>query len=123
MLTAGKDLIVIANIMCLTYKDILPFYLKGLFHECSNFSGGVYYLNFDPVRHETVVSSIAFTTLRTVDWRKLPYKTTAELDTLGKLRHDDNTGELEVKYIRDIPVDLKGTCLVPITAGIFEKLL
>lgn len=119
MLINHKDLIVIANMMCLTYKDVMPFFLKGMLHECSAFEiAGAKYKVLHPKEHETAVATIALTTLNTYSTRKLPSKTFDELNAAGKLRHDDNTGELEVRYIRDVPVDLKGTCLVPMTAGI-----
>lgn len=47
--------------------------------------------------------------------------TTAELEAKGKLNKDDTTGEMEVGYVRNVPIDLEGTCLVPISCMLSSK--
>ena len=47
--------------------------------------------------------------------------TTAELEAKGKLNKDDTTGEMEVGYPRHVPIDLEGTCLVPMSCLLSSK--
>ena len=47
--------------------------------------------------------------------------TEAELREKGKLNRDDATGEMEVGYIKNVPIDLEGTCLAPISCLLSSK--
>lgn len=69
----------------------------------------------DTYGKKAYVNVCVLTSLDVVDNSKQPSLTYAELKAKGKLNRDDNR-ELEVKYKKDVPIDLKGTCLVPACA-------
>lgn len=120
MMKYNKDIVTIINMMCLGHKTLLPYTLAGKLNLCSGFTGGAIYRRPDNTLAN--VQSVAITTLRTDYQRVTPKFTTVELLAKGKLYKDDNTGEYEVKYIKDIPIDLQYTCLVPISAAVLYEI-
>ena len=112
MIEAGKDIVVICNFMNLMYKRVKPHLLAKRLNS-TGMSGGSPFLHADG--HIAGVTVDAVTTLDVVDHSRQPSLTTAELEAKGKLNRDDATGEMEVKFIKDVPIDLEGTCLVPAT--------
>ena len=65
----------------------------------------------------------ALTTLKTLPTiRKLPHLTTAELTNKNRLHYEDTTKEMEVSLVQNIPIDLEGTCLTPITAALIPEI-
>ena len=115
MMKHNKDIITIINMMCLSHDILLPYTLNNKFNLCNGFKGFATYKR--PDNTLAFVQSAAITTLLTNYSRRMPSLTTSELLAKGKLYKDDNTGEYEVRYIKDIPIDLEGTCLVPISAA------
>lgn len=119
MIDAGKDIVVICNLMNLMYKRVKSVLLSGQLNSCSAFSGGAKFIHANG--RPAGASCPAVTTLDVVDICRQPSLTTAELEAKGKLNKDDTTGEMEVGYIRNVPIDLEGTCLVPISCLLSSK--
>ena len=119
MIEAGKDIVVICNLMNLMYKRVKPILLSGLLNFCDKFYGGAKYIHANG--HFAGTSSAAVTTLKCETPNAQPAFTTAELQAKGKLNKDDATGEMEVGYYKNVPIDLEGTCLVPMTCLLSSK--
>ena len=113
MIEAGKDIVVICNFMNLMYKRVKPHLLAKRLNASSSFNGGGRFAHVDG--HIVAIKCVAVTTLDVVDHSRQPSLTQAELLAKGKLNKEDSTGEMEVKFIKDVPIDLEGTCLVPAT--------
>lgn len=119
MLEAGKDIVVICNAMNLMYKRVKPIFLAGRLNSCDRFTGGVAFIHADG--HIASFMVCCVTTLKCEDPFRQPSLTTAELEAKGKLNKDDTTGEMEVRFFKNVPIDLEGTCLVPITCLLSSK--
>lgn len=119
MIDAGKDIVVICNMMNLMYKRVKPIFLAGRLNYCNRFTGGAAFIHADG--HIKCFMVCGVTTLDVVDTCKQPSLTTAELEAKGKLNRDDTTGEMEVGYLRHVPIDLEGTCLVPMSCLLSSK--
>lgn len=121
MLEAGKDIVVICNPMNLMCKRVKPIFLTGKFSSAGGYSGGATFNVKHPIPNiaHCVVRSV--TTLKCEDPCKQPSLTKAELEAKGKLNKDDATGEMEVGYLRHVPIDLEGTCLVPMSCLLSSK--
>ena len=123
-----KDFAIIANLMCLGHKKNLNYMLYGKINICS-----------PHLKHDTnngncwpfvwkdnsiaYVWCAALTSLKIHPTnRKLPSLTTAELTKKNRLHYEDTTKEIEVSLVQNIPIDLQGTCLVPITAALIPEI-
>lgn len=122
MIDAGKDIVVICNIMNLMYKRVKPIFLAGRFSSASGYpdGGATFNVNY-PIPHIACCTVRSVTTLKCEDIYTQPAATTVELEAKGKLNRDDATGEMEVKYVKHVPIDLEGTCLVPMTCLFSSK--
>lgn len=116
----NKDFVIIANMMCTLHKPIAKYTLSGkingLFPIVPHNDGGTgwSFIHNSEIKY---VWCCGLTTLATMpSHRKLPSLTTAELAKKNRLHYDDITKEMEVDFMRNIPTDLEGTCLVPMTA-------
>ena len=119
MIDAGKDIAVICNLMVFTNKRVKPIFLAGRLNSCGAYTGGATFIYADGHIASLMVRCV--TTLKCEDPTRQPSLTTAELEAKGKLNKDDTTGEMEVKYTKNVPIDLEGTCLVPITCLLSSK--
>lgn len=123
----SKDFAIIANLMCLGNKKNLHFLLSGKINVCDlnvkarHNSGNAWPF----VWKDNSIAYVwcnALTTLKTLPTsRKLPHLTTAELAKKNKLHYEDTTKEMEVSLVQNIPTDLQGTCLAPITAALIPE--
>ena len=108
------DVVLIVNMMAMMYKNVLPYVITGRFCCNNMFSGGGIFTrpNSDIVN----VCVISITTFLDA-YRKIKYKynTVQQLKDKGKFIYADGTQTLELKYIRDIPIDYDGEIYVPIT--------
>lgn len=122
MIDAGKDIVVICNLMNLMYKQVKPIFLAGRFSSACGYPGGEATFNVNyPIQRVTYCPVRTVTTLKCEDPFRQPSLTTAELEAKGKLNKDDTTGEMEVRFFKNVPIDLEGTCLVPITCLLSSK--
>lgn len=119
MIDAGKDIIVICNMMNLIGKRVMPIFLSGRLNSCCTYAGGAKFIYADG--NLACFMTCAVTTLKCEDTCKLPSLSMAELQAKGKLNKDDATGEMEVRYIKHAPIDLEGTCLVPMSCLLNSK--
>lgn len=119
MIDAGKDIVVICNVMNLLYKRVKPIFLTGRLSFASVYRGGTKFVHANG--HIAGIKVCGVTTLKCEDSTRQPSLTTAELEAKGKLNKDDATGEMEVGYLRHVPIDLEGTCLVPMTCLLSSK--
>lgn len=117
----NKDFAIIANMMCVMHKPIAKYTLSGRINGLypivpPNYKGGNGWSFLDATGKLAYVWCSGLTTLVPFPTsRKLPSLTTAELAKKKRLHYEDTTKEMVVDYVRNIPTDLKGTCLVPMT--------
>lgn len=123
----NKDFAIIANMMCVMHKPIAKYTLSGrinaLFPNTSrNCKSGSGWPFLNPAGNTAYVWCAGLTTLMPLPThRKLPSLTIAELAKKKRLHYEDTTKEMVVDYVRNIPTDLGGTCLVPMTACLIPE--
>lgn len=101
MIDSGKDMIFIANLMCLKYREILPYSLQKRLLICSDSSGTFKRPNGDIVNHKYIGLSTIDCKQSLRCWGKY---TVAELKKMGKFVYADD-GILECQYLKYVPVD------------------
>lgn len=117
----NKDFVIIANMMCVMHKPIAKYTLSGRINGLypiipPKYKGGNGWSFLDATGKLAYVWCSGLTTLVPLPTsRKLPSLTTAELAKKKRLHYEDTTKEMVVDYVRNIPTDLEGTCLVPMT--------
>lgn len=124
----NKDFAIIANLMCLGHKSNLNHLLSGKINVCDpHVKRSLKKDNSWPFIYKdgsiSYVWCVALTSLRIhPTHRMLPSLTTAELAKKKRLHYEDTTKEMEVSLVRNIPIDLEGTCLVPMTACLIPEI-
>ena len=128
LLEHNKDFAIIANMMCVMHKPIAKYTLfgriNGLYPIVSpSPKAGNAWPFLDTTGKTTYVWCAGLTTLMPLPThRKMPSLTTAELAKKKRLHYEDTAKEMVVDYVRNIPTDLEGTCLVPMTACLIPEI-
>lgn len=130
-LEMGKDIVVIANLMAIGHKPFWKYLTSNSIGNrnlslCGKMTGGASFQIAGGTlgKHEITtarLNCVGLTTLNTHQFPNLrvPKKTFAELERLGKIHHPENLPDkVEVKYKSDIPIDYDGIILAPISAAL-----
>ena len=127
-LDMGKDIVVIANLMAIGHKPFWKYLTSkaiNINQRMSGSSGEFKFSEEDTLgklhTKTTYVNCCGLTTLKNIQLPSLrvPKKTFAELERLGKIHHPENLPDkVEVKYLSDIPIDYDGIILTPISAAL-----
>lgn len=119
MLEASVDYAIIMNPMFLAYRDVFQFAVNGQVLDFGKSS--MTFITIDgtvvklPFRFFTNIEELS-------GLRNVTSTTLAQLEARHKIQRDDETGILNVNFVRDIPSDITSEFFAPITALSIKQL-